>query len=578
MTTLLFIAKHAAVLLLLLVAAAGAGTLVVGSRFGLALRCALGLAVWGQVLFFLAAAGQLRGGVILVLLVIAMVGMGRTDRIVCPPLGVVSVGVVMGGALLLVALQPPLAFDETLYHLPFVRALAESGELRFLGDLRFPVFPQLHELLCVPLYLLAGDVATHLVSLAEVAITAALLFEWGRRYEARAGSLAAALFLGSPLVVYLSTIGHTDAALTLFVTAGFYCLDRSSFALAGVFFGCACSVKYLGGYFALAALVLVVLWHRRAVWAFLAGCLAAALPTTIWLIASTGNPVFPFLSSGVWQLIFKPISLETRVVRVARVLWDATFAREHTGYSPPITPLLIAAVAIMIAAARRDVRARAVAFICAGFLIVYALHPQDSRYLVPLLPLVSIVAAVSVSRTKLAPWLAAIAIAPGVFYAGYRLVVMGMPPATAAEREAVLRKRIPEYAALMRAGESRVYVCGGEQLKYYARGQFRGDHFGPFAYRYVLDGAHTTASLAERLRRIDAQSYLVVKRACPPPQANGGMELVYEDGAAQLWRVLPGDSRATGESTASSNGRICESCLTRMTKSQARSNFFQPVL
>ena len=34
----------------------------------------------------------------------------------------------------------------------------------------------------------------------------------------------------------------------------------------------------------------------------------------------------------------------------------------------------------------------------------------------------------------------------------------------------------------------------------------------------------------------------------------------------------------TGDSTASSIGRICESCLSRMTKSHAGSNFFQPAL
>jgi hypothetical protein len=39
------------------------------------------------------------------------------------------------------------------------------------------------------------------------------------------------------------------------------------------------------------------------------------------------------------------------------------------------------------------------------------------------------------------------------------------------------------------------------------------------------------------MRRIDARYYLLAKRVCIPPQANGGMDLVYEDEAAQLWRV-----------------------------------------
>jgi hypothetical protein len=42
--------------------------------------------------------------------------------------------------------------------------------------------------------------------------------------------------------------------------------------------------------------------------------------------------------------------------------------------------------------------------------------------------------------------------------------------------------------------------------------------------------------------------------------------------------VCVGEAGPTFERTASRIGRICESCLTRITKFQARSNFFQPAL
>jgi len=63
--------------------------------------------------------------------------------------------------------RSPIAFDETLYHLPFVQAMSRSGALHFWADLRFPAFPQLHESLCVPAFLLVGDTATHLVALRQ---------------------------------------------------------------------------------------------------------------------------------------------------------------------------------------------------------------------------------------------------------------------------------------------------------------------------------------------------------------------------------------------------------------------------
>jgi hypothetical protein len=503
------IAKDAVTLAVLLLAAAGMGTLVAGSRWTLALRAALGLAVGAQVLFLLGLIGQLRVVVVVILIVVAIGGGAMRGRLMpraYAPIFIIFVGVFA------LALRPPLAFDETLYHLPFVRAIAESGQLRFLPDLRFPVFPQLHELLCVPVYLLAGDTATHLVSLAEVLITAALLLEWG-------GALAAALFLGAPIVLQLATITHVDAALTLFVAAGFYALDRAradrgwTFALSGLFLGTACSVKYLGGYFAVAALVLALLIDRRGALKFAVAGLGAALPTTLWLVATTGNPLFPFLGSSPWRIPMSSFTIPWRV------LWDVTFARGRVNFQPPFTPFLIPAIVLLIIAARRDVRSRAIAAVCGAYLIAFAFLPQDSRYLVPLLPLIAVGASLRWPR------LAWLAIAPGVAYLVYRL---SLPPAP-----------VPERVALERAGSETIYVCGGEQLKYYARGRFLGDFNGPYSYARILGDAHDTATIGASLRRIDARWFLVAKRACAPPLRNGGMDLAYEDAAAELWRVYP---------------------------------------
>src|SRR5205085_6456237 len=227
-----FFAKHVAVLLLVFVATACAGTLVLRDREPLAFRCALGFALWGEALFALAAIGWLRP-LPIALLFIAVMILGRfTPR---SPAWLPITGAAIA---IVIALHPPLAFDETLYHLPFVRSLAENGSLQFLAGLRFPVFPQLQELLCAPIYMLAGDAATHLVSLAEVIVTAALIAEWARRHAPTAASLAAALFLSSPIVIHLGTILYVDAALTLFIAAGFYAIDTDS-RLAGLFFGAA---------------------------------------------------------------------------------------------------------------------------------------------------------------------------------------------------------------------------------------------------------------------------------------------------------------------------------------------------
>jgi hypothetical protein len=549
LTGLLFAAKFAAVLLVVLVAAAGAGTLAMGTRFELAVRCALGLALWAQTLLLLALCGALRAMPIAVLGVVAIGGgVGRGLRL--PKLHAPFIaGIALSAALFVLALFPPLAFDETLYHLPFIRALARSGALQFLPELRFPVFPQLHELLCVPALLLAGDVATHLVALAELIVTAALLVAW----KPRAGVLAAALFLGSPIVLHLATIGYVDTALTLFVTAGCFCVDRFldrgerlPLLLAGLFLGTACSVKYLGGYFAVAALAIVLVLARdriRAALTLAGAVLAFALPTTLWLVANTGNPVFPFLprlfGANAWSHPLLSMPLAARAARIARLAWDATFARERLNAQPPVTPLLMVMLVLVLAAALRDVRARCVAILAAGYVAAFTFLPQDTRYLVPLLPLLSMTAASAIvaRRPEWSKALAWIAIAPGALYVAYRLAMQGAPPVSASARETLLARRVPEYTAVLHAGTARVYVCGGEQLKDYARGPLLGDVVGPFSNARILGSAHDTATIAARLQPLGVEMYLVAKRVCPPPRANGGMELVFEDGAAQLWRI-----------------------------------------
>jgi len=227
------------------------------------------------------------------------------------------------------------------------------------------------------------------------------------------------------------------------------------------------------------------------------------------------------------------------------VLWDVTFARGRMNHQPPVTPLLIGMVAAVIAAAIRDTRARSVALLCAAYVAVFEFLPQDSRYLVPLLPFLSVVSAVVVAKRwgRAASVIALLAVAPGAAYAGYRIALQGVPPVTASQRSAWLSQHVPPYRALVCAGNDRVYVCGGEQLKDYAGGELLGDFNGPFSYERILGDAHDTSSIAQRLRGIDARYFLVVKQTCQPPRSNGGMMLTYEDAAAQLWRVQPASDR-----------------------------------
>ena len=553
---LLFLIEHAAVLLLLLVVAAAAGTLVIGSRTSLALRAALGMAVAGQTFVLLATIGALRPWTLCAFGAISIVGGAARMEKAAFRWKLVAIAAVATIPLFLLALYPPVAFDEPLYHLPFVQAMARSGALRFWADLRFPAFPQLHESLCVPAFLLAGDTATHLVAWSEVIVLAGLMIVWPQ--QRLAGILAAALVLGNPIVVQVATITYAEAALMLFVAAGFYCLDRNSTA-AGFLLATACSVKYLGWYFGAAAFLYLLIAgtnRRRTIPLFIGAFIAGTLPMYGRIVALTGNPFFPFLTGvfgrSPWAMSMPAtIAPATRVVNALRLFWDISFARERVNLQPPYSPLFAVAMLITIIAATRDRRAAFLTAICAGYIAIFTFLPQDSRYLLPLLPLVSIAAAISVLpllRRKMVIALSLLAVAPGFAYAGYRIARQGPPPTTTMQRRQYLEEHIPAYRALEHRGPGRIYVCGAEQLKYFGGEDLRGDVVGPFALGSagvspagaklgLRDGAHAGGTPA--LPGGPFRYLLVARDHCPLVPAEPRFELVYADDQATLWRLRP---------------------------------------
>ena len=171
-----------------------------------------------------------------------------------------------------------------------------------------------------------------------------------------------------------------------------------------------------------------------------------------------------------------------------------------------------------------------------GYGVAFMFLPRDCRYLVPLMPLVLIEAAARVRPLprRALTVLVILALLPGPAYAIYRIVKQG-------PRAGFIERNVPESRALGRAGsEMRVYNCGGEKLKAYATGVYLGDHAGLHSYVRMLGAGNDPAFIHANLTREGFDALLVVKKRCdflalPAP----GFTLLYEDDAAQLWRVQP---------------------------------------
>ena len=545
-----------------------------------AVPSALGLTILAHLFLALGFCGLLTRGAVLLVLA-AVHGLGYRAWREAWSAGRGLRGAAAAGLLALVlpgfvlALYPPTAFDETLYHLPYARAFAGSAEVPFLPDLRNPVFPQLEELLQTAVLLLSDDVATHLVQLLAVLLTGALLVGWGRRAGgAAAGWLAAGMFLGNPIVVHLAVTGYVEAGLTLFATASVHALFRWRDAaegpearrwlvLAAVFAGSAGGIKYLGLYF-VGLVLLTVLWAaapgRRWRDLALTGVVAAAVlvPWYGRILYYTGNPVFPFFPNifpgppSPWDPGGLPIArgLGERLVAFLRLPWDVVFHRPAVGSQPPYSPVYLLGIPLLAVALLRETRVRWLFAAVFGYALIFVLLPPDARYLVAVLPLLSLALALAVAARVPGRLTAALALAlvlPGWIYAGYRIWLQGPVPVTPPAREEYLSHQLPVYPAVRflnhaRGGRYTVYGFNAESLHYHADGRFLGDWTGPARYALLIPHLGDPEALWRELRRLGADHFLVARGTgvhlpVHDPAFQRLFRKVYSDAAADVYEL-----------------------------------------
>jgi hypothetical protein len=426
-----------------------------------------------------------------------------------------SVQVTAGAALLIavpafiLTLYPPSSFDAGLYHLPFARELIAQHGLAVHPFLRYPVFPQLNDLLYGGVLRLAGDVAVQVVPLLMAAAISLLLAGWARaEFGDGSGPLAVALWVGSPLTMINATIALVDMGLAMFVTAAVASVwkwlatqDRRWLVLAAGFCGFAAGTKYLAiPVVVLVAVVGAVVGARRGHWttilcsSMVFGALAG--PWYVRNVVHTGNPVFPFFSSlfGMteWSLEWSvraepppdtslrqfdlgavvrlPVEVGRRVIvncignwrGFLRVPVDLALNRLDISRSPPLSPLFLPTLPFVLVGAFRDRRIAVLLVVMTVYTAIWYSNVHAIRYLLPVIPLLSLAAAASIAEAlawigrrggervrRSAFVLACIAFAlPGWLYVPYRLHKWGPVPVTHEARHEYLGRILPVYPAL----------------------------------------------------------------------------------------------------------------------------------
>jgi hypothetical protein len=409
------------------------------------------------------------------------------------------------------ALAPPTSneWDALAYHLAVPKVWLHDGRIHAIPYDHHSNFPMLTEMLFSIGLSLKSVSAAKLVHWLYGCLCALACYWAGRRWVSRkAGLLAAALFMACPLVAWEGTTAYIDLASTLYVSLAVFAFlcwrERAEgegngwLVLCGVLAGFACGTKMTmiitSGMLVLwaagaAGLRRGVAWKHVALVTGVMAVLAAPWYIKTWIL--TGNPVYPFAYSifgGRWWSEQAALDYAAEQARfgIGKTLygflmapWSTTFHAQYYANPPAVYdgtlqdarsgavfPAVFATLGLgavgfaplwLARPARRDENAaplRAMLLYCVAFLVIWFALTHQTRYLLPLLPLLLIPASAAARAFWHAGqgWRAAVITLTGVclLWGVIPSIVLAMPAMSVAwggeSQDAYLRRTEPIYS------------------------------------------------------------------------------------------------------------------------------------
>jgi hypothetical protein len=334
------------------------------------------------------------------------------------------------------ALAPTWDYDGLMYHLQAPRLFLEAGRLTPLPEIWQANGPLTIEMLYGAALGLQSEPTTRLLHLMLAGLLVLATYALSRSELGQSGGvLAAAVLLGIPIFPIWGTLAYADMGWALFEFLMLLALVRWSrvkdpqwLVLGGVFAGLAASTKYLGLAGLLCGAVLIMLtegiagrraWPRallRFTLPALAVCAPWYLRNTIWL----GDPMYPFLSGGEGTWGAGRLALLLSYLRsfgagtslLDLLLLPIRLYTEHglfgTFMSSIELPSFLFPLAVLLLLARPARPLRLVgAFVLLRF-GAWALGSQQTRFLLPVFPALSVLTAAAMlwlgSRPRLRPY------------------------------------------------------------------------------------------------------------------------------------------------------------------------------
>lgn len=572
MELLRFVVGHYALALLISVAAFGLGgfltrSLVFDSLWEeLGVRLGIGFGTLASLVFALGLLGLLTPVAVLVLLAAILISGYPTCRRFAQRLlgefngqkllrgsAAVFVAMVLVSVFVALPLYPPTAWDSTSYHLATAKAYAQNHGLVYTPYLRYPVFPQLNEmLLCLGLLLGDDILAQILQGCLLVTLTLVTVGFARRHFSRRAGWWAAAALLGNPIVLWLGSCGYVDIGVALWsmlaVVSIWNWLDTREkpwLVWGGICGGFAMGTKYSALYVLVVLLLVLMIgartrrdWVACLIWVALVIVVAAP-----WMVRSfvyTGNPFWPALSSvfgnpiwtnadikGQMQDLFAAHGVLRSLSNFVKLPWLLTFRQTVFIREAALSGTYFWMLPVALVVAIWDFRVRRLVLFVSVSVMGWFFSSQILRYLVPILPALGVACAGAIDRALDLPaclrrWTnrnaltllgCVVLIWPGLEYATTNLRHRTLP-VSPSQRDVYLADRLSSYPAYKFLNTARgtnycLYAFYSENMPYFADGTVMGDWFGVARYGDLLDKLASGKLLYDHLRKLRATHLLI---------------------------------------------------------------------
>jgi len=338
-----------------------------------------------------------------------------------PKKGVVILAGLILSFSLIQALAPPWGYDTLMYHLQAPRLFLEAGKITLLPDIWQANGPMTIEMLFTIGLIVKSDVFARIIHLTYFGLVVLGCFSLGQHLLGRAGGwLSAAILLGVPILPIWGSLAYADMALVLYGLLAIYALilwaekgQNKILVLSGFMMGWAMGSKFTAlGLFGVLAFWLVWRDRNEGDRFLLRGALIFGIPALLiaapWYIKNwvlSGNPIYPFVFGGpLWdqERLGGILTYLIDGFGVGRSLWDfillpfniyAHPSSFGTSFALLDYPGFLFPLALLYPLARRYRNIDSIVVVTFGFCILWAFGSQQTRFLLPIYPLLAIICA-----------------------------------------------------------------------------------------------------------------------------------------------------------------------------------------